>query len=243
MIKPGLAWFHTHLKGEKYNLGKKPVRLYIMGANEWREFEIYPPPATERRFYLSGDKKLIETPIDSPPDRYCYDPANPTPIIGGTQFSLGGGMRSNRRLEQRTDVLSYTTAPVQQSFEAIGAVRLELYIASSLENTDFFGRLCDVFPNGHSINICDGLFRVETGKGSCQPDGTLRIEIDMWATAYRFRKGHRIRLIVASGAHPRWSRHLGGSSPLTDTVLHSAQQTIYHDISHPSALVLPLVKC
>jgi uncharacterized protein len=139
MIKPGLTWFNAHLKRKNHSLRAKPVYLYVIGANEWRDYDTYPPSSTEQRLYLASDRKLIEDPIDSSPERCCYDPANSTPIIGGTQFSLGGGARSNRRLEQRPDVLSYTSDPIQQSFEVIGAVRLALYVTSSLENTDFLG--------------------------------------------------------------------------------------------------------
>jgi uncharacterized protein len=240
MIKPGLAWFASRLKGEKNRLRKKPVSLYIMGANEWRDYDIYPPSSTEQRFYLGRDKTLTETSTSSPPDHYCYNPADPTPIVGGTQFSPHAGARDNRCLERRADVLSYTTDPLQKSLEIIGPVHVELYVFSSLENTDFFGRLCDVYPDGRSINICDGLFRIEIARGEGLADVISRIEIDLWSTAYHFRKGHRIRLLIASGAHPRWSRNLGGSSPLTDIVLRCAEQTIYHDDQHPSALVLPV---
>jgi predicted acyl esterase len=110
--------------------------------------------------------------------------------------------------------------------------------------------LCDVEPfdeahgepDGSSVNICDGLFRVEPGQGELQPDGSLRVEVDMWATAHCFRRGHRLRLQVCSGAHPRWSRNLGSGEPLaTGTRTSVARQSIYHDAAHPSALVLPLV--
>jgi len=136
--------------------------------------------------------------------------------------------------------------------DAIGPVRLELYVRSSLAHTDFFGRLCDVHPDGRSINICDGLFRIEPEAGnlakvprfapSQRLDGVLRIEIDMWATAHRFRRGHRLRLQVSSGAHPRWSRNLGTGEPIaTGTKMLVADQTVYHDADHPSALILPIV--
>jgi uncharacterized protein len=241
MIKPGLAWFASQLKGEKNHLRKKPVRLYIMGANKWRDYDIYPPPSTEQRFYLGRDKTLTEASTSSSPDHYSYDPANPTPVVGGTQFSLYAGARDNRSLERRADVLSYTTSPLQKSLEIIGPVHVELYVSSSLESTDFFGRLCDVYPDGRSINVCDGLFRIETVSEERQADGSLCIKIDLWATAYQFQAGHSVRLLIASGAHPRWSRNLGGPSPLTDIILQRAEQTIYHDRQHPSALVLPVL--
>ena len=238
----GIKWYDAHLKNDKRAVRAKPVRLYVMGANEWREMDEYPPPSTPTRCYLDANARLTALPsqIEASFDHYCYDPADPTPAVGGTQFGLIGGPRDNRKLEQRADVLVYTSAPLAQPVEVIGAVRLELYVRSSCANTDFFGRLCDVYPDGRSINLCDGLFRIQPGKGEPQPDGSLRIEIDLWATAHRFLRGHAIRLLVSSGAHPRWSRNLGTGEPLsTGTIMCVANQTVYHDSEHPSALVLP----
>jgi hypothetical protein len=153
----------------------------------------------------------------------------------------GAGAVDNRPLEARPDVLCYTTPPLERALEVIGPVRLELYVRSSLAHTDFFGRLCDVSPDGRSTNICDGLFRVEPGRGEAQPDGSLRLEIGLWATAHRFLPGHCLRLQVSGGAHPRWSRNLGsGEPPATGVRLTIADQTVYHDAAHPSALVLPV---
>lgn len=101
--------------------------------------------------------------------------------------------------------------------------------------------LSDLHPDGRSINLCDGLFRIEPGSGDAQPDGTLRIEIDLRATANRFLPGHRLRLLVSSGSHPRWNRNLGTGEPLaTATRMAAADQAVYHDRLHPSALILPL---
>jgi len=217
------------------------VRLYILGADEWREMEAWPPPNPTTRLFLQPHGLLSpEPPADSPPDRYRYDPADPTPNLGGGLLFPPAGPVDNRPLEARPDVLVYTTPPLKQDLEVIGPVRLQLYVRSSLAHTDFFGRLCDVHPSGRSINICDGLFRIEPGKGERLPDGTLRIEVDMWATACRFRRGHRLRLLVASGAHPRWARNLGTGEPAaTATRMAVAEQEVYHDPEHPSALLLP----
>ncbi|HEY0418432.1 MAG TPA: CocE/NonD family hydrolase, partial [Acetobacteraceae bacterium] len=101
--------------------------------------------------------------------------------------------------------------------------------------------VCDVHPDGRSINICDGLLRVAPGQGVEGPDGALRLTWDLWPTAHRFLRGHRLRLHITSGAHPRWSRNPGtGEPPATATRLVPADQTIYHDAAHPSALLLPL---
>ncbi|MGB9722300.1 MAG: CocE/NonD family hydrolase [Chloroflexia bacterium] len=241
-LREGLAWFDAHLHGQPGRLRKHPVRLYVLGANEWRELEDWPPAVSPRPLFLQAHGLLSPQPPTeaSPPDRYRYDPADPTPNLGGGLLFPPAGPMDNRPLEARPDVLSYTTPPLKRDLEVIGPVRLQLYVRSSLAHTDFFGRLCDVHPNGRSINLCDGLFRIEPGRGERLPDGTLRIEVDMWATACRFRRGHRIRLLVSSGAHPRWARNLGlGEPPATATRMAVAEQEIYHDPDHPSALLLP----
>jgi putative CocE/NonD family hydrolase len=249
-LREGLAWFDAQLKGEgparsaDRRLRRKPVRLYVMGADEWREMDDFPPPARPTRYYLHPGASLATDPppATSAPDGYRYDPADPTPALGGALLSpRGAGPQDNGPLEARADVLCYTTQPLGEDVQVMGPVRLELYVRSNRTHTDFFGRLCDVAPDGPSINVCDGLFRVEPGNGQEQPDGSLRLEIDLGATACRFRRGHRLRLQVSSGAHPRWSRNLGtGEALATGTRMVPAEQTIYHDAAHPSALVLPV---
>ena len=245
-LREGLTWFDAHLKGDRRHLRESPVRVYVMGADEWREMDDFPPPALQTRYYLHAENKLATDPPDrtSPPDSYRYDPADPTPALGGALLAFkGAGPLDNRPLEARSDVLCYTASPLTHKVEVIGQVRLELFVRSSLPHTDFFGRLCDVAPDGRSINVCDGLFRVEPGRGETQPDGCcLRIEIDMGATAHCFRPGHRIRLQVSSGAHPRWNRNLGTGEPLATGVrMAVAEQHVHHDDARPSALVLPVV--
>jgi putative CocE/NonD family hydrolase len=243
-LREGLSWLDAHLRGDRSRLRERPVRVHVLGADAWRDFECWPPPARKTRLFLHDRGRLSTAApsLASEPDRYCYDPADPTPALGGALFGRGAGPRDNRALERRPDVLSYTSPPLTADLEVIGPVRLELYVRSSRAHTDFFGRLCDVHPDGRSLNICDGLFRFAPGKGTPQPDGSLRLEVDLWATACRFRRGHRLRLQVSSGAHPRWSRNPGTGEPLgIATGLAAAQQTVYHDCDHPSALVLPVV--
>ncbi len=245
MLRQGIDWFDAHLKGDRSRLRKQPVRVFVMGADEWREMDDWPPPARETRYFLCGEGRLsTKGPASAPSaDHYRYDPADATPVIGGALFNPQAGPRDNRPLEARPDVLCYTTPPLPADVEVIGPVRLELFVRSSQAHTDFVGRLCDVHPDGRSMNVCDGLFQVTPGKGERQPDGSLRIEIDMWATAHRFLQGHRIRLQVTSAAHPRWNRNLGTGEPIgASTNMVVAVQTIYHDDSHPSALVLPIAR-
>jgi uncharacterized protein len=244
-LRESIMWYEAHLKGKREKLRKQPVRIYVMGADEWREMQSWPPPAQSTRYHLHGQKRLsTEQPeTTASPDTYRYDPTDPTPSVGGAVFMPpgAGGAKDNTLLEARQDVLTYTTLPLSRDLEVIGGVRLELYVCSSLEYTDFFGRLCDVHPDGHSFNVCDGLLRVEPGKGERQVDGTLKIEVDMTSTAHCFKIGHAIRLQVSSGAHPRWSRNPGSGEPLLEaTHLCIADQQIYHDAAHPSGLVLPV---
>ena len=145
----------------------------------------------------------------------------------------------NRQLESRPDVLTYTTAPLEQDLEVIGPVQVELFARSSLQYTDFFARLCDVDATGKSLNVCDALVRVVPGGQEVTADGCLRVIIDLWSTAHRFLQGHRVRLQVSSGAHPRYARNTGSGEPLASaTKLIAAEQSIYHDPDHPSGIVL-----
>jgi len=242
MLKPGIEWFDAHLKGQTHRLRSKPVRIYVMGANEWRDYSDYPPCSQPLTYYLQSGNRLGTQPLSTPPSAYRYDSKHPSPSLGGAQFSLWAGARDNRQLERRSDVLTFTGDILHAPVEIIGNVRCELYFRSSSEFTDFFVRLCDVYPDSRSINICDGFVRIEPGKCKLQPDGSLHTLIELWATAHRFLSGHRIRLLISSSAHPRWARHTNTSNPLTDTVTCVAEQTIYHDPQHPSALILPLVE-
>ena len=238
-----LAWFDAYLKGDRRSLRTNPVRFYLMGENRWCELESWPPPAQPQTIYLHpGGRLAFEPPTeDSAPDVYRYDPQDPTPAIGGPMMNQSAGRVDNRRLEARSDVLCFTSQPLEKTLQVVGPLRLTLYVRSSLEYTDFFGRLCDVQPNGRSYNVCDGLLRLVPEVGETQPDGTRRIEVELWPTAYSFLPGHRLRLQVSSGAHPRWNRNPGTGEPLASAVrLLPADQQVYHDPQHPSALTLPV---
>lgn len=244
-LREGLAWFDAHLKERSERLRRRPVRVFVMGADEWREMETWPPPAEGRGLYLQEYGRLSDRrpPRHAQPDHYLYDPADPTPAVGGPLFQPEAGPKDNGPLEARPDVLTFTGPPLIRDTDVIGPVSLELFAHSSVAHTDFFARLCDVYPDGRSINVCEGIYRLEPGKGERLKDGSVRVEIDMWATAYCFRAGHRIRLQLSSGAHPHYARNLGtGESLATATTMQAAYQTIYHDADHPSVLCLPFWK-
>jgi putative CocE/NonD family hydrolase len=241
-LREGLRWFNLHLRGEGAPRAH-PVMLFVTGAEAWRGFERFPPPAELQRLHLHQGGALAAEPpaAGGAPGQYRYDPADPTPTVGGALLGGDAGPRDNRSLEARPDVLCYSTAPLPAPLEVIGTVRLLLFVRSSLPHTDFVGRLCDVGPDGRSINRCDGLIRVAPGVGEPQPDGSLRIELELGPIAHRFGRGHRLRLQVASGSHPRWSRNMGGGEPAATAVRGLvAYQTVYHDGAHPSALLLPV---
>jgi putative CocE/NonD family hydrolase len=241
-----IGWLRAHLLGDQSNMCRLPVRLFVMGANQWRLYPEWPPPGNQsQRWYLQPNGKLErELPTDSNPDYYRYDPADPTPAIGGPRIPiLDAGPKDNQALEARPDVLVYTSAPIDEALEVIAPIRGDLYAKSSLEYTDFLMCLCDVYPNGKSINICDGIVPVRSGRVAFQFNGHVHLSFDLWATAYQFGRGHRIRVHVCSGAHPRYVRNTGTGEPLaTATKLLVAEQEVYHDSSHPSALVLPVAE-
>ena len=248
-LNEALAFFDAHAKGERSRLRDQPVRVYVTGADEWRCYPDFPPPDTRvERWYLhNGGRLAPELAAPSQPDRYRYDPADPTPSIGGPLFAGPGlnvkaGPVDNPKLERRPDVLLYTSDPLARDLEVIGTVAAELLVRSSLGHTDFFARLCDVHPSGKSINVCDAILRVAPGRIGLEADGTLRLRIELWPTAHRFKRNHRLRLQVSSGAHPRYARNTGSGEPLaTATKLVPADQEIFHDPEHRSSVILTVL--
>ena len=146
-----------------------------------------------------------------------------------------GGKVENTKHESRADVLTYTTAALDEAVEIVGEVSAQIWFESSEPSADVFVRLCDVDVRGRSHNVCDGLVTLrEAQQISC-------VTVQLWPTAYQFNRGHRIRVQVSSGAFPRYARNSGTSEPLaTNTTLRAAHQAVYHDPEHPSAVLLPV---
>ncbi|MGW0584086.1 CocE/NonD family hydrolase, partial [Streptomyces sp. NPDC002920] len=218
---------------------RAPVRLFVMGEEKWRDFPSWPPPGYEpTRFHLQPRGALsTEAPADSAPDRYRYDPADPTPAFGGARMAFGvrTGRVDNTEPEARPDVLTYTTPVLDNDVEVVGEVSAEIHFRSSLPYADVFVRLCDVDGKGRSTNVCDGL------TGLTGADATSTAVVRLWPTAYRFKRGHRIRVQVSSGAFPRFNRNPGTGEPRgSATTLRAADQLVLHDPEHPSAVVLPV---
>jgi putative CocE/NonD family hydrolase len=236
-----LSWLQAVARGQTEQYRPARVRLFVTGANEWRDFPDWPPPgASAQRFHLQPGRGLSpDLPAASPPDTYRYDPADPTPAVAGPILFGKAQPTDNRALEARADVLTYTSTPLEQELEIIGPVQADLFVHSSRAHTDFFVRLCDVDPQGRSINVCDALLRVTPGHPEQGADGMLHITFELWPTAHRFHAGNRLRVQVSSGAHPRYARNPGSGEPLgTAATLLAADQAIYHDPAHPSAIMV-----
>lgn len=222
---------------------------YLMGANEWRTASAWPPAHGQiRALHLSSGGRLTFWPLadSSEPDTYVYDPTNPTPTVGGSivSYVYPAGSVDVSKVQQRSDVLTYTTEPVGTPLDVVGPLRLILYASSSAPDTDFVARVSDVFPDGRAIQLQSGILRTRyrnpCGKPELlEPGRVYRLEIDLWATANRFKAGHRLRLDVSSADFPRFERNTNrGGEPGSPI---SAVQTIYHDSDHPSHLLTTVV--
>lgn len=224
------------------------VMYYLMGANEWATASDWPVPnAKKEAFYLGGGNALLTRPTqDSQPDTYTYDPCNPTPTIGGSivSYVYPPGSVDVSEVQGRQDVLTYTTAPLTRDVDVVGPVCLVLYASSSAVDTDLVARLSDVFPDGRAIQLQAGALRaryrdLDREPELLEPGRIYCFEIDMWATANRFKAGHRIRLDISSADFPRFDRHTNRAGEAGDPI--PALQTIYHDTERPSRLILSVL--
>jgi putative CocE/NonD family hydrolase len=230
-----VRWFQS-LTGAAEQIRELPVRVHVGGADVWREYPDWPPPGVEpRRWFLQPDGELATTKPDAEQvGEFVYNPADPTPALGGPRLMAKiAGRTDNREHEQRPDVLTFTTAPLTEPVEALGPVTAALRVRATGPYFDVFVRLCDVDPEGHSWNVCDGLTRVST------VDEGEEVRIRLWPTAYRFAAGHRIRIQVSGGAHPRFARNPGTGAALDEpTELVAVRQVILT----PSAIELSIDK-
>jgi hypothetical protein len=232
-----LDWLADHLAGTGRGRRASPVRIFVTGIDEWRGMPDWPPATTDRVLYLQPHGQLAESrPAEATdPSTFSYDPADPTPAIGGQVISPAiGGRRDNRKLEKRDDVLTFTSAALDQPLEVIGRPTVELVHRRDNPHADLLVRICEVTSSGRSVNLSDG-FRRLTPESS---DGTVRIRLD--AMAHRFNPGTRIRLQISGGAHPRYARNLGtDEDPATGTRLVPSRRTIGHGDGGFSRLLLP----
>jgi putative CocE/NonD family hydrolase len=224
------------------------VRLFIMGSNVWREFDHWPPREVEPvRWLLAADAVLTPAaerveashPAESS-TTFHYDPADPTPSVGGRLLLTGAGRKDNRRLESRADVVTFTSSPLDHDLTIVGELSAEIWMSSTRPTWDLFVRLCDVDARGRSFNVADGLIRIPAAPSDREPDEPVLVRLDLSPTAQTFSSGHRLRIQISSGAHPRFARNLGSDEAAdVGTAMFAADQTIYHDTAHPSSVTLP----
>jgi len=248
-----LHWYDYALKGvrNEYAAGA-PVRIFIMGENAWRDEREFPLKRTQyTKYYLQRGALSTDAPGEGEPEQYQYDPAAPVPTIGGRlccgNNQLPPGPADERPNEGRPDVLVFSTPPLAKDVEATGWVKATIYASSSAVDTDFTALLADVEPSGYARFLTDGIVRARYRNSTqrAEPIEAGKIyeySIDLWATSNLFKAGHRIRLYVSSSNFPRFDRNLNTDEPITGSVrMVKAQQRIYHDQQHPSALVLPVI--
>jgi putative CocE/NonD family hydrolase len=258
-----LRWYDSIFKGVANGVEKeKPVKIFVMGKNEWRDEDDWPlARAKNTRYYLhsagganglAGSGTLsTAVPGEEKPDQYVYDPGDATPTIGGPlccgALPTGIGPEDQRPAEGRADVLVFTTPAFQKDFEVTGPVTLDLYLSSSAVDTDFTGMLVDVWPNGFAQNLTSGILRMRYRNSQEKPElanpGEMyRVTVDLLATSNVFLAGHKLRLEVSSSNFPRFDRNLNtGEEQARGTRMIKATNVIYHDKARPSAVILPVV--
>jgi len=260
-----LRFFDRHLKGIDNGLDEeKPVRVYIMGENVWRDEEEWPLARTcYTLWYLhsAGDARGAggtlspEAPGAEAADVYLYDPRDPCPIVGGPTLLPGFGVRANsgprdqRQVETRPDVLVYTSQVLTEPVEVTGPLSCTLYAATSAPDTDWVVRLCDVHPDGASRILAEGILRARYREGTdrprpIEPERVYPYKVNLVATSNVFLPGHRIRVDVTSSSFPRFDRNPNTGHPLGvdgPEDLRPALQTVFHDGERPSHIVLPVI--
>lgn len=259
-----LRFFDYWLKGIDNGLDREPpVTLFVMGANLWRQEQDYPlSRARIERLYLDsngkantlhGDGRLIWDPpaADSPADRYRYDPENPVPSLGGNNCCgtpTPAGPVDQRPIEQRGDVLVYTSDFLSEPVEVTGPVKVVLYASSDAPDTDFIAKLVDVFPDGRAINVAEGIVRARyreslSAPKPLEPGRVYAFTIDLVGTSNLFRRGHRIRLDITSSHFPQFDRNPNTGEPFGMSArVRVANQTVYHSRQYPSHIELPVVR-
>jgi uncharacterized protein len=242
-----VQWLSQHLAGGPAPSGRA-VRVFLQQTKKWLEFDEWPPPQAESvRHYLRAEGALDPAPeaADAKPAWFIYDPADPTPTVGGPVLQPPGKQADNAPVEARTDVLTYTSPPLAADHNLIGPVGARIYVRTEREYADVFVRLCDVDTGGVSRNITDGIRRLDprtVPAPDVQPgeDGVFAVDVELFPTAYRVPAGHRLRVQVSGGAFPRFARNFGTAEPfgVASSGLRCKFE-IFADAQHPSAVVLP----
>ena len=248
-----LNWFRKWLLDETTQVGKR-AKMFIMGENRWVDFDDWPPSGTKPiKLFISGngransrfgDGQIVwkKENISDGKDEFTYDPMDPTPYVTEITSAQIGGPDNFSSIERRDDVLVYTSPPLERDLTLLGAVGADIFMETDVVDTDAMAMLLDVWPNGFSQRLCDGMTRARYRNGMHKTEFLERgkvyeFKIDLWNTGHRIPKGHRLRIDIASAAFPKYSRNLNtGLDLASDSSVKVANTKIIHTKSHPSNL-------
>jgi hypothetical protein len=259
------GWFDVFLKGEKTALldTLPKVRYFTMGLNRWQTSDTWPPKGAESLTYfldsggnansLAGDGKLTtRAPKTDKPDNFSYDPMNPVPSYGGNVCCTGnavqGGSFDQQKMEERKDILVYTSEPLKEGVEVSGPVELTLYVSSDVKDTDFTLKLVDVYPDGRAFNLDESIQRVRYREGYdkqvfMEQGKVYKVVVGPLTTSNFFDAGHRIRIEVSSSNFPRFDRNMNtGGKNYDEAQGVVARNTVHHSAKYPATLKLTVVK-
>jgi uncharacterized protein len=253
-----VAWFDAMLKGKDNGIAaEKAVHYYVMGdptdkdaaGNVWRTADTWPPPATETPFYLHKTGTLSEAPPSDGGDlTYKYDPSNPVPTVGGAELGVNIGPRDQRSIESRPDVLLFTSEVLESPLEVTGRIIARLHVSSDCPDTDFTVKLTDVYPDGRSMLVTDGIVRTRFRESFdkeqfLEPGEVVEVPVDLWSTSLVFNKGHRIRVAVSSSNSPRFDPNPNtGHGLRADQERRVATNTLHVSAERPSQIILPVCR-
>ncbi len=260
-----LKWFDRWLNGNASALDSLPhFQYYVIGRNAWKSSDVWPVKGMEQTsYYLDSDGKAnslggngrlsLTPPKKASVDRFTYDPANPVPARGGSICCTGNpkdvpGSFDNADIEQRPDVLVYTSDVLQQGLELTGSISAFVHISSDAPDTDVTVKLLDVFPDGRAMNMQEGItrarYRESFGKPTMMSPGKVyEVPVDLHATSWYLPAGHKLRVEVSSSNFPRYDRNLNtGGHNYDETKWRVANNAVHHGAGKMSRIVLPVVK-
>ncbi len=254
-----LRWYDYWLKDIQTGImDEPPVSIFVMGENRWRAEHEWPLARTHyTRYYFHGESPantrhgagVLSTtpPGDEPPDSYVYDPDDPVPTMRGCTLIIPQGVEDQRSVEDRKDVLVYTSEPLERDLELTGPISVHLFASTTAADTDFTAKLVDVRPDGYAHNLQDGIIRGRYRTSAAEPSfleqgRVYEFEIDLWSTSHLVKAGHQLRVEVSSSNFPRFDRNPNTGAPIgQDSRLESARQTVHHSSGYPSHIILPVI--
>ena len=254
-----LRWFDYWLKDVANGImDESPVSVFTLGENRWQHMSDWPPPNMRQvRYFLhsGGEANTLKgngtlstvPPSQEQTDAFVYDPDNPVQSLGGNNLTVDMGVQDQRPVEERNDVLVYTSEPITQALEITGPVTVTLWASSSAIDTDFTAKLVDVHPDGYAQNLLNGIIRARYRDSATTPQmmeagKPYQFTLDLWATSNVFLPGHRIRLEISSSHFPEFDRNLNTGEAFGEgTQGVTAQQTVFHQEDRASYVLLPLI--